>query len=84
MTPESIKAFYDKVDYWEWNKATVKKHINPVFGAVEEGSQEEAVHRRRQEDRVSWSWPALVRREAFRNRDPSQKHEHGRQAGNPY
>ena len=44
MTPESIKAFYDKVDYWEWNKATVKKHINPVFGAVEEGSQEEAMY----------------------------------------
>ncbi len=44
MTPASIKAFYDGVDYWEWNKSTVKKHINPVFGAVEEGSQEEAMY----------------------------------------
>ncbi len=44
MSPESIKNFYDKVDYWEWNKSTVKKHINPVFGAVEEGSQEEAMY----------------------------------------
>lgn len=44
MTPESIKKFYDGVAYWEWNKSTVKKHINPVFGAVEEGSQEEAMY----------------------------------------
>ena len=44
MTPGSIKAFYDGVDYWEWNKSTVKKRINPVFGAVAEGSQEEAMY----------------------------------------
>lgn len=44
MTPASIKAFYDGVEYWEWNKSTVKKRINPVFGAVEEGSLEEAMY----------------------------------------
>lgn len=44
MTPASIKAFYDGVNYWEWNKSTVKKRINPVFGAVAEGSQEEAMY----------------------------------------
>lgn len=44
MTPASIKAFYDRVNYWEWNKSTVKKRINPVFGAVAEGSQEEAMY----------------------------------------
>lgn len=44
MTPESIKAFYDGIDYWEWNKGTVKKHINPMFGPVEEGSTEESMY----------------------------------------
>lgn len=44
MTPESIKSFYDGVEYWTWDKSTVKKRINPVFGAVEEGSQEEAMY----------------------------------------
>lgn len=44
MTPQSIRDFYDKVNYWEWDKATVKKRINPVFGAVEEGSMEEAMY----------------------------------------
>lgn len=44
MTPESIKAFYDGVAYWEWNKSTVKKRINPVFGDVAEGSMEEAMY----------------------------------------
>ncbi len=44
MTPASIKEFYDGVEYWTWDNATVKKRINPVFGAVEEGSDEEAMY----------------------------------------
>lgn len=44
LTPEGIKSFYDGVAYWEWNKSTTKKHLNPLFGSVEEGSQEEAMY----------------------------------------
>lgn len=44
LTPDAIKEFYDGIKYWEWNAATVKKHIRPVFGEVTEGSLEEAMY----------------------------------------
>ncbi|MBS7246605.1 MAG: RagB/SusD family nutrient uptake outer membrane protein [Bacteroidales bacterium] len=44
MTPESITAFYAAIPYWTWDKSTVKKKINPVFGSVEEGSVEESMY----------------------------------------
>ena len=43
LTPANIKTFYNSVNYYEWNKGTVKKHLTPAFISVEEGSDLECM-----------------------------------------
>ncbi|MBQ9185813.1 MAG: RagB/SusD family nutrient uptake outer membrane protein [Bacteroidales bacterium] len=43
LTPESIKDFYDGMDYYEWNAPTPKKHLQPKFEWAGEGSIQEAL-----------------------------------------
>lgn len=43
LTPENIKEFYDTVPYYEWDKPTQKKHLNPKFAWEGEGSIQEAM-----------------------------------------
>ena len=40
LTPDNIRSFYNGVAYHQWDKGSVKKHLHPVFKAVEEGSTE--------------------------------------------
>ena len=45
ITPESVKEFYDGVDYYTWEDPTGKKHLNPSFAIDGEGSvQESMIH----------------------------------------
>lgn len=43
LTPANIKSFYNGVAYYQWDKATVKKHLSPAFISVEEGSDLECM-----------------------------------------
>lgn len=43
FTPEQIKAFYDGVNYAEWNSGTVKKRFNSTLDTGEEGSIKESM-----------------------------------------
>ena len=43
LTPANIKSFYNGVNYYEWNKSTVKKHLKPIMTEVEEGSDLECM-----------------------------------------
>ncbi|MBR5055921.1 MAG: hypothetical protein IKX03_01865, partial [Bacteroidales bacterium] len=43
LTPANIKAFYNSVAYYQWNKGSVKKHLVPAFTSVEEGSDLECM-----------------------------------------
>ena len=43
LTPELIQTFYNSVDYSRPLVSTIKKHINPSFLTVEEGSVQETM-----------------------------------------
>ena len=43
FTVSNIVSFYNGVNYAEWNKPTVKKHLNPYFAIGKEGETKEAM-----------------------------------------
>ena len=43
LTPENIRSFYNSMDYWVWNKPTLKKHLHPKFAIDAEGSIQECM-----------------------------------------
>ncbi len=43
LTPDDIVSLMNKVDYSVWDKATVKKHLNPNFEIGAEGETKEAM-----------------------------------------
>ncbi len=43
ITPESIQAFFNSMNYAEWNNSKMKKHLHPAFSIDSEGSIQETM-----------------------------------------
>lgn len=43
LTPDTITKFYQNINYYTWDKPTLKKHLHPSFAIDAEGSVQESM-----------------------------------------
>lgn len=43
ITPANVKSFYEGIDYYKWDQATIKKHLHPGFDIGEENGDMETM-----------------------------------------